>query len=125
MLDIKQNTNKPTLLLMFQLFAQLTHHHPMDIPAALSLIRVAAESRDRYNDHMRKSLVTAIFELADSCQTPMGKPDRDSEYLKGWNDLESIKLAAESALQNGSFHVDMDRIARYSLTAAEFPADIS
>ena len=73
----------------------------MDIYAALDLIRLACNHQHDYNDHTRKSLLTGIHELADSCIASIQERDDLEQYEHAQIELELIKGFSETGLQSG------------------------
>lgn len=73
----------------------------MDIRSALQLVRVACDHWHHYNDYTRRSLLTGIHELADSCITAIQERDDRDKYEHAQDELELIKDFSEKGLQSG------------------------
>jgi len=101
-----------------------TYPYPMDVSARLNVALVACQHAPDCTVHMRRSLLTGLYELADSCKEYLVETGAKSQYQKAWNELEVMKLIAERALQNEDFGDDVfRRIADASLRTDSLPKD--
>jgi hypothetical protein len=95
----------------------------MNIHAALRLIQVACDHQDSYNDYSRRLLLTAIYELADSCVESIQERGDGEKYEHAQSEIELIKDFAEKGLKSGDVVTAFSHIADASQRAIPLPEE--
>jgi hypothetical protein len=95
----------------------------MNINAALCLIQCACDQQSTYDEPNSRLILTAVYELADSCVEAIHAMANARDYDHGIDELNQLKRYAEEGLSTGNFNHAFQFLEDALMRATPLPAD--